>query len=141
MFNLCSAFFMVRFGGQTLFTVCSSPRQSKVPYSHCVQTLFILKFQIPTLFKLCSNLVQCAVDWIASKIKFILCSHCSKFELCSNFSCSFGLKNHLSFGFRFPALQKVQKWVHRIWFITDTSNFRLVCPLEFPCMVPATSLI
>ena len=28
-----------------------------------------------------------------------------------------------------------------VWFITATSNFRLVCPLEFPYMVHATSLI
>ena len=27
------------------------------------------------------------------------------------------------------------------WFITDISNFRLVCPLEFPYKVHATSLI
>ena len=31
--------------------------------------------------------------------------------------------------------------LHPIWFITDTSNFRLVCPLEFPNMVHTTSLI
>ena len=31
--------------------------------------------------------------------------------------------------------------LHPVWFITDTSNFRLVCPLEFPYMVHATSLI
>ena len=30
--------------------------------------------------------------------------------------------------------------IHRVWFITDTSNFRLVCPLEFPYMDHATSL-
>ena len=31
--------------------------------------------------------------------------------------------------------------VHPVWFITDTSNFRLACPLELPCMVHATSLV
>ena len=31
--------------------------------------------------------------------------------------------------------------IHPVWFIMDTSNFRLVCPLEFPYMVHATSLI
>ena len=31
--------------------------------------------------------------------------------------------------------------VHPVWFITDTSNVRLACPLEFPYMVHATSLI
>ena len=31
--------------------------------------------------------------------------------------------------------------VHPVWFIMDTSNFRLVCPLELSYMVHATSLI
>ena len=31
--------------------------------------------------------------------------------------------------------------VHPVWFITDTSNFRLVCTLEFPYKVHTTSLI
>ena len=31
--------------------------------------------------------------------------------------------------------------IHPVWFITDTSNFRLVCPLEFPYTVHATLLI
>ena len=31
--------------------------------------------------------------------------------------------------------------IHPVWFITDTSNFRLVCPLEFPYMIHATSQI
>ena len=31
--------------------------------------------------------------------------------------------------------------IHPVWFITDTSNFRLVCSLEFPYTVNATSLI
>ena len=31
--------------------------------------------------------------------------------------------------------------IHPVWFIPDTSNFRLVCPLEFPSMVHTTSLI
>ena len=40
--------------------------------------------------------------------------------------------------------EKFLKWtsvLHPVWFITDTSNFRLVCPLESPHMVHATSLI
>ena len=32
-------------------------------------------------------------------------------------------------------------YLHPVWFITDTSNFSLVRPLEFPYMVHATSLI
>ena len=31
--------------------------------------------------------------------------------------------------------------IHATWFITDTSNLRVVCPLEFPYTVHATSLI
>ena len=31
--------------------------------------------------------------------------------------------------------------MHPVWFITDTPNFRLVSPLEFPDMVHGTSLI
>ena len=31
--------------------------------------------------------------------------------------------------------------IHPVWFIRDTSNFRLVCHLEFPYMVHTTLLI
>ena len=35
----------------------------------------------------------------------------------------------------------INEIIHPVRFITDTSNFRLVCPLEFPYMVHATLLI
>ena len=37
--------------------------------------------------------------------------------------------------FEFYQLGKEAEDLHPVWFITDTSNFRLVCPLEFPYLV------
>ena len=42
---------------------------------------------------------------------------------------------------QFGVWQIVNSYLHPVWLITDTSNLRLVCPLEFPYMVHATSLI
>ena len=38
-------------------------------------------------------------------------------------------------------VHKATVQIHPVWFITDTSNFRLVCPLKFPYTVHATLLI